>query len=163
MSDEIKQWQEKLHATYSHPKQMLDFITNTLEQFAYRYLETTISTNIKPIHNDSKFIIVESYESNLKEVLKNKNPKILSGIKSLALKFSPKENPTIRNQIKITINKLTVDQGDLHLQSTINWDYPHFQSGQENEISQTIHFTYQELAEFRKKFPLHLETICELF
>jgi hypothetical protein len=56
-----------------------------------------------------------------------------------------------------------VDQGDLHLESSMNWNYPHFQSGPENEIIKTIHFTYQELAELRKKFPLHLETICELF
>jgi hypothetical protein len=54
MSDEIKLWQDKLHATYSHPKQMLDFLTNTLEQFAYRYLETSISNNI----TDLKFFII---------------------------------------------------------------------------------------------------------
>lgn len=165
MSDSKKQildWQEKVKNHYGSEAEMYQYLFQTMDNFYYRYLETSESQNLKTHELENHIWGAKSFESSMVEALKTTNPDAKKGIMELARTIPKAKKPMVRYALFSNVKLLTSDKGQIEITSEINWDFPDFKD-QSKQVQKTILFNYQELAEFRKNLALKLEEACELF
>lgn len=159
---EQKIWQEKMQKNFCDSTSVIDFITFTMDNFYYRYIETARDQNLKTMPLGENIIGASAKEYSFREALKVSDTNAKQGITKLAKTIPMKENPHIIYRLECQLKEVEVNKGSLLLKAIINWDYPHFVD-QKKKVEKEKLFTYQELQELRKNFPLALEEICEIF
>lgn len=165
MSDnkqQIQDWQEKVKNHFGSEKEMFQYLFQTMDNFFYRYLETSESQNLKTGELGNHLWGAVSYESSMVQALKSSIPVAKIGITELAKTVPKAQRPMVRYGLFCNVKTLTSDNGQLEIISEINWDFPEFEDPSK-QARKTIVFKYQELAEFRKNLALKLEEACELF
>jgi hypothetical protein len=163
MNDQIKEWQERVQQSFSGETALLEFVLQTLDNFIYRYLETSLSSNLKAEPLGKQTWGVTSLENSMVNALKISDPKALDGIKQLARSVPKSQNPTVQYHLRIEVRHLTTDQGEIMIESKVNWNFPTHEKDLDKEVVKKNLFKYSELQELRKKFPLAMETSCSLF
>lgn len=157
----IHDWQNKVHATFGEASKLYEYVFSTMENFFYRYLETSETKNLKISELAENTFGAFSFESDMVAALKVQNKEIKYGIMELAKRIPKAEKPMVRYGLFIKINELSSDKGNLVISSEINWDFPEF--GQKNYQQKKVIFDYNDLNQFRKELALKLEEACELF
>ncbi len=160
---QIHNWQEKLRASFSEAGGMLQYLTSTMDNFYYRYIENDDYKELKTQTLAPHIYGAISFESNMVNALKVSNPELKKALIEFA-KATPRNlGPKIRYQINCEIKEMSPEHGHLILKSEVSWDFPEFKENPERRIQKVVNFKYSDLGEFRKKFALKLEEACELF
>lgn len=165
MSDNAKvigDWQDKVRQTFGDETKLYEYLFETLENFFYRYLETTDDKGLKVAALGEKTFGAVSLESSMVEALKIKNPEAKPGIMELAKSVPKAQKPQVQYGLRVKVDELDADRGHLVIMASISWDFPNF-SAREKSVVKKVDFKWQELAQFRKELALKLEEACELF
>lgn len=163
MSDkQIQEWQEKIRSSFGDEARLLEYLFQTMDNFYYRYIETTTDKNLKTIPLAPHIWGAKSVEPSMVDALKLQNPIAKKGIIELAKSVPKAQGPGVQYELLCNVEELTVDKGKLQIVSIINWGWPDF--GDENRaFKKTVKFEYHDLAQFRKELALKLEEACEIF
>jgi hypothetical protein len=163
MSDkQIQDWQEKIRASFGQESKLYEYLFETMNNFYYRYLETTTDKNLKTIELGPKYYGARSREVSMVDALKLTNPVAKKGIIELAKAFPKGQGPAVEYELSVLISNLGQDKGKLTLKSSINWGFPDF-SDQGKMFVKMVVFEYAELSQFRKELAQKLEEVCEAF
>lgn len=165
MSDNTKQiheWQDKIKHTFDNEGKMHDFLVDTMDNFLYRYLDTTEDKNLKTFEIAPYIYGAESFESSMVEALKISDASTKAGIMELAKTVPKAQRPTVKYRLQTQIKELTPDRGHLIITALVNWDFPHFMD-RTKMTKREVEFKYNDLTQFRKELALKLEAACELF
>ena len=163
MSDkQIHDWQEKVRESFGDEAKLYEYLFNTMDNFYYRYLETTTDTNLKTEQSGPHLFGARSSEGSMVDALKITNPVAKKGIIELAKSVPKSQGPSVRYELLTHVKELTTDRGEIHIVSDINWGFPNFES-KDKKCSKTVVFKYTDLAQFRKELALKLEEVCEIF
>lgn len=160
----IEEFQNQQKIRFSNNDEFSRYIVKTLENFSYRYIETQSTKQLFKGESSPLCFEISFVEMQILEALKIENPVAKKGIIELAKSFSKKEGPEVRYFLKVEIKELNLQKhsGVLITQGEVFWDYPNFQdSSKKHLLKDKIEF--EDLASFRKKLPLSLEKICEVF
>ena len=133
-----------------------------MDNFYYRYLETTETKNLTTSELAPHVWGAFSFEGDLMVALKNKQSAAFPGIKEMAKSIPRAQQPKVRFGLWAEVAELTVEHGKLILKSEINWGFPDYTDPAKALQKVTI-FEYDDLARFRKELALKLEDVCELF
>jgi hypothetical protein len=158
----IADWQEKVKKSFGDEARLYDYLFETLENFFYRYLETSESRQLKVQELAPSIYGAQSFEGNLVEALKLKNPQAKPGMIEMAKSIPRSQTPKVRYELSVEVKELTSERGFLSIRAIIDWDFPNY-SDPEKRAEKRIDFRYQELAQFRKELALKLEDVCEFF
>ena len=164
MDEDIKQaWEEKIRATYANSSQLLIFITETMNNFAYRYISNSEYPSPTVNFLNETTLEVCSLENNMGNALKMAHPEIKTGVKQLAKAIPHTQKPTVKYSIVCKLDKLTPDHGKLQVKAIVNWNFPTHDSNPESEVISHKTFVWDDLQVFRKGFPLAIQEVCDLF
>jgi hypothetical protein len=158
----IQEWQNKLKHNFDDQAKLLEYLLNTLDNFLYRYLETTESKNLKSFEIAPYIFGGESFESSMVEALKLAHPVAHAGIMALAKSIPKAQKPMVKYRLQIEVSKLRPENGQVSITAIISWDFPLFMDG-DKSAHKTVHFSYQDVGQFRKELAIKLEECCELF
>lgn len=158
----IADWQEKVKKSFGDEARLYDYLFETLENFFYRYLETSETRQLKVQELAPSIYGARSFESNLVEALKLKNPQAKPGMIEMAKTIPRSQTPKVRYELSIEVKELTAERGVLWIRAVIDWGFPDYASS-ERRAEKKVEFRYQELAQFRKELALKLEDACEFF
>lgn len=129
-----------------------------LENFAFRYLETSKMKGIKCQFEESLFW-VESIEPNILEALKWTNPELKSRLKDLCKKYPGNQSKEI--QISMVLETRNINENKIECSARILWQLP---SGSKNiVIEKSVEFNFNDPVELRNKHPILLEEVCDIF
>jgi hypothetical protein len=161
-SKQIHDWQDKLKHSFDSEEKLLSYLLETMDNFLYRYLETTENKNLKSFQIAPHIFGQESFESSMVEALKITHPEAKAGIMELAKTVPKAQKPMVKYRLQAQVKELTSERGHLVLTASINWDFPLFMD--KTKVSKReIDFKYTDLGQFRKELALKLEAACELF
>jgi hypothetical protein len=158
----IHEWQDKVKHSFDDEGKLHDYLLTTMDNFLYRYLETSETKNLKAQELAPYTYGAESFESNMVEALKVKNADAKMGIMNLARSIPKAQKPTVKYLLQLRIKELGSEKGHLIITTHINWDFPNF-ADKTKSVSKEIQFKYSDLGQFRKELALKLEEACELF
>jgi hypothetical protein len=160
--NQIKEWQEKIRETFGDQSKMYEYLFQTMDNFYYRYLETTTDKNLKTTSLAPHLWGIKTTEPSMVDALKIQNPVAKKGIIELAKSVPKAEGPSVQYELLANVEELESDHGEIQFVAVINWGFPDF-----NDISKqfkkTVIFKYDDLAQFRKELALKLEEACEIF
>lgn len=165
MKDEkqlIQDWQQQVKETYGNQAMLYQYLFETLDNFYYRYLETTTDKNLKTQELSPQKFGAISFESDMQQALKAPHLLAKPGIIELAKSVPRAQKPQVRYALWAEVTELSVEHGKLKLVAEINWGFPDFTS-KEKWLQKKVDFSYQDLGAFRKQLALKLEEACELF
>lgn len=165
MSDTTKQihdWQDKVKHSFDDEGKLHDYLLSTLDNFLYRYMETTETKNLKSFEMAPYIYGAESFESSMVEALKISNSTIKAGIMELAKTVPKAQKPMVKYRLQTYVKELTPEKGHLVITASVNWDFALFMDKSKIVFKEVI-FKYSDLGQFRKELALKLEAACELF
>ena len=157
MSDSTKQiqdWQEKVKSSFGDESKLLHYLFETLDNFYYRYLETSTDKNLKTSQLSHQVWGAMSVERSMVDALKITNPEAKTGLIEMA-KTTAKIDAKVQYTLKVEVQELKPDHGQLYVISEIFWGT--------GRVSKKVVFKYEDLAQFRKELALKLEEACSLF
>lgn len=163
MSDkQIIEWQEKVKASFGDEARMYEYLFQTMDNFYYRYLETSTTKDLKTRQLGPHLWGAKSEEGSMVEALKISTPVAKRGIIELAKAVPRAQGPKVQYELACDVEELKSDHGKLAIISVINWGFPDF-SAEEKQLRKRVPFSYTDLAQFRKNLALKLEEACEIF
>lgn len=159
-SDEkkIEERKNKVLETFGDRNNLFQYLFHTLDNFYYRYIETSLS---KDLHTTELFPNVFgalSFETML-NALKKPSPDSKEGLIALA---KEDRNATVRFGLWVEVSELTQDSGKMKIVSEINWGHPAYEDPGKR-VQKTVMFEYDDFQVFRKQLALKLEEASELF
>ncbi len=153
-SDKILQWKNKVDKEFGDSQKLYEYLFETLENFFYRYLETSISKNLKISKIEETVFGAESFETNMLEALKIKFPESKKILIDLAKKVPKDQGPKAKFCLKVRIRTLGHDYGKIEIYSSVE--------GLE-VFEKIVVFEYNDFQIFRKNLAQKLEEACEIF
>ena len=129
------------------------------ENFAHRYLETTVDSEIKCERLGDKYW-TSSVEPDVFMALKWKHEKLKPVLIDLCKQYPGQASKQI--QLKLELSTEFIETKKIICHSRINWDFPHFQNS-EKEISMSETYEFSDLLELRNHHAAVLERVAELF
>lgn len=159
---QIQEWQDKLRHSFGESSKLQEYLFETLNNFYYRYLETSESRDLKTQELAPYTWGALSFENNMMEVLKTKNPMTKPQLIEFAKTHPKATNPRVRYGLWTEVKELKAEKGELKIVAEVSWDFPEF-SNKANAARKVISFKYDDLAVFRKELAIKLEEACELF
>ncbi len=157
MSEEIKQWQEKLRQSFQGQDALIKFATQTLESVAHRYL------NSPQILSRGNLLFAEAREENMGEALKTSHPEIKQQVKELAKAIPRAEKPAIVSRLIIQLEELSADRGKLQVSAQVSWGHPEHPLDGPRKLEKVLRLSWDDLNVYRKGLPLKLEEAAGLF
>jgi hypothetical protein len=164
MSDkqQISDWQEKVRQTYGDEGRMFEYLFHTMDNFYYRYLETSVSKDLKTSALGPHLWGAHSEEPSMVDALKITNPIAKKGIMELAKSVPKALAPKVTYSLTADVQKLTPENGRIILKSSIHWGHPEFK-GTETMTEKQIVFEYSDLGQFRKELAQKLQEVSGIF
>lgn len=158
----INEQKQKIAAHFADSQALLDYLFETLNNFYYRYLETTLTQNLHTIELSPKVWGAQSIETNSMEILKIKNPAIRPHLINAAKALGAKGGLKVSYTLGFEPKELATEEGHIVIFSKVDWSISPIEMEKGHELKE-IHFHYHSLAEFRKQLALKLEEACEIF
>ncbi|MES2527103.1 MAG: hypothetical protein V4598_08440 [Bdellovibrionota bacterium] len=158
----IQDRKNKVHDTFGDKNYLYQYLFETLDNFYYRYLETSISNDLHTSEILPKTYGALSFESNMVDALKKPNPGAKAGIIDLAKRIPKDQGPTVRYGLWVEVKDLSPEYGKMKIVSEINWGFPDFQD-KSKLIQKIVSFEYNDYQVFRKELAIKLEVAAELF
>jgi hypothetical protein len=163
MSDkQIQDWQEKVRANFGNQSKLYEYLFSTMDNFYYRYLETTTDQHLKTIELNPNCWGARSSEGSMVDALKITNPQAKKGIIEMAKAVPKALGPHVDYELSARVVELRADKGEIHFLSVINWGHPDYQDPA-RKILKSVVFKYDDLTKFRKELALRLEDVCSIF
>lgn len=165
MSDNIKHiqdWQDKVKHTFDDETNLQAYLFHTIDNFLYRYLETSEDQNLKTQQLEDNSYGAISFESNMVLALKVTNPLIKQKLIDFAKSVPKSQGPKIKYSLRVHLKNFKAEDGEILIQTEISWDFPHFHD-QSKSLIKSLSFKYKDLGQFRKELALRLEDACEIF
>lgn len=159
---QIRDWQEHVRESFGDEKKLYEYLFSTMDNFYYRYIETSQSKNLKTSQLRPGTFGALSFETSMVDALKAPNPEARAHIIELAKRIPKAQNPAVRYGLWVDVLELTAERGHLRFSSEINWGFPDYQDSS-MYMQKKVDFQYADLADFRKHLALRLEEVCELF
>ncbi|PIK15250.1 hypothetical protein [Halobacteriovorax sp. JY17] len=142
-------------------------ITFTLENFAYRYLETAHSKNIVSEFNGANQYTVTSFETDPMLALKVSDLNAKKGAISLAKRFSATKGVGLKIRYQLLCDTSGVSgsgPGLMKCRASINWNMDRgFASEAEFESYKEESIEFSDPLVLRNKLSLLLENVCQIF
>ena len=158
----IENRQEQIRDSFGEQGKLYEYLFQTMDNFYYRYIETSLNQNLKTRELGEKIWGAISEENSMVNALKIQNPMAKKGIIDLA-KFTPKEKgPKVRYTLSADVRKLSPETGAIEFNAEINCGFPEFDDSSKLQ-RKTVKFQYGDVAQFRKELALSLEEVCEIF
>lgn len=154
----ILERKKKILETFGDTNNLYAYLFETLDNFYYRYLETSLTKNLHTTELASKTFGAVSFET-MFEALKKPHPEAKAAIIQLA---KDDRNAQVRFGLWVEIKDMSQDYGKMKIISEINWGHPSYQDSSKR-LQKTVGFEYDDLAVFRKQLALRLEEAAELF
>jgi len=158
----INEQQSKIKEIFSDDHKLHEYLFQTMDNFYFRYLETTENQNLKTFQIAPNIYGTESFEISMPQALKVSDPEIKSGITELAKTVPKAERPRVKYRLDTRILEFGSDKGHLKITALVSWDFPYYLN-KEKMKTKEVDFKYTDLNEFRKNLALKLEEACELF
>lgn len=158
---QIQDWQAQVRSTFGNESRLFEYLFETMDNFYYRYLETTLNQDLKTSEIAPGVWGALSFENSMVEALKTKGA-AKPGIMELAKTVPRAKNPMVRYGLWAQVAELSPDHGELTITAEINWGFPEFED-EAKRLQKRVKFHYQELAQFRKELALKLEEAAEIF
>lgn len=133
-------------------------VIHNLENFAYRYMETSTFSNIKCSFDKNKFW-VESIEEDILEALKWKNKEVKSKLISLCKDYPGPESKKINVQLKLLT---LLEENKAKCQAIVNWDFPNYESKEKQILKESYH-NFEDFFELRNNHASWLEELTIIF
>ena len=163
MSDkQIQEWQEKVRNSFGDEAKLYQYLFETMDNFYYRYLETSQNSDMKTREFGPHTWGAESLETNMVTALKITNPEAKKGIIELAKSVPGGKGLAVKYELMGDVKELTIDHGLIRFSSTINWGFPDF-NDPSKKLTKTVTFKYEDLGQFRKELAQKLEDVCSVF
>lgn len=134
-------------------------MSHNLENFAYRYLETDSSKDIKCQYDGTTYW-VESFEEDIYTALKWDNPVLKPKLIEVCKQYPGQKSKEIK--IKLLLGTTFKSDKEITCFAMINWNFPSFEHS-EKEICRIKSFNFDDPIELRNKHALLLEEVCEIF
>lgn len=154
--------QIKISQQYSNNKDLIDYLVETMDNFYYRYLETTLNKNLHTHELASHVLGAQSTETNSMEILKIKNPNVKPHLIEAAKMLGAKGGLTVTYRLSSELKEISPEKGLIIIQSLIDWSANAVGTNKSFEEKKVV-FEYHSLGEFRKNLALKLEEACEIF
>ncbi len=154
----IQERKKKVLETFGDRNNLFSYLFETLDNFYYRYLETSLTKDLHTSELLPNVYGAVSFE-NMLNALKKPHPEAKNGIIALA---KDDRNATVRFGLWVEVSELTQDHGKMKVVSEINWGHPDFQDSSKR-IQKIVKFEYEDFQVFRKQLALKLEEASELF
>jgi hypothetical protein len=154
----IQERKQKVLVTFGDRNNLFIYLFETLDNFYYRYLETSLTKNLHTTEFMPNAFGAVSFETIL-EALKKPHPEAKAGIIALA---KEDRNANIRFGLWVEVKELTQDFGSLKIVAEINWGSPEFQDPSKR-LQKIVNFKYDDFQVFRKQLALKLGEASELF
>lgn len=154
----IQERREQVENSFRSEGQLFSYLSFTLENFFYRYLETSRSKDLKTQELRPGVFGAYSFETML-EALKSPHPDAKKDLIELAKKD---RDALLRLGLWAEVKDLSPERGKLILVSEMNWGHPDF-SDPGKRIEKRVSFSYEDVTEFRKELALKLEDAARLF
>lgn len=164
MSDKqlIHDWQEKVRQSFGDESKLYEYLFETMNNFYYRYLETTINQDLKTTALGPHLWGAKSVETSMVDALKIQNPEAKKGLIEFAKNTPKAMGPEVHYSLLADVKELTPDHGMIRFTSTIDWSFPEF-NDPSKKFQKNVTFKYEDLAQFRKELALKLEEVCSIF
>ncbi len=158
----IQDWQDKVKHSFDDEGKLHDYLLHTIDNFLYRYLETSIDKDLKTQEIAPFIYGAHSFESNMVQALKITNLEARNGIKELAKAIPKSEGPKVKYTLEVQLKEFGPERGHLVITAIVNWDFPHY-TDRSKMMKKDVEFKYKDIGQFRKELALRLESACELF
>jgi hypothetical protein len=163
MSDkQISDWQEKVRNSFGDESKLYEYLFETMDNFYYRFLETTVDSNLRTTSLAPHLWGARSSEPSMVDALKITNSVAKKGIIELAKSVPKSEGPRVQYELLADVEELTPDHGEIQFVGMINWGFPDFEDASK-QFKKTVKFKYDDLAQFRKELAQKLEEVCSIF
>lgn len=151
---QIHDWQEKVRTSFGDASRLYQYLFETMDNFYYRYIETTTDKNLKTSEISPGTWGAMSFEKDMVQALKVRHPQVKAVVMNYAKTVPKSEGPKVRYSLTARTVEFTAERGELLLSAEVR--------GVES-YKKEVNFKYQDLAHFRKELALKLEEVCEIF
>lgn len=158
-----KELDKKIQNIFHDNKAYLEYLLQTKNNFIYRYLETSNSSNIRIESLDSKTLMAESFEKNMGDAFKISHKDIKNGIRDLAKSVPREQNPCIKYTLKTVLENFEIENGNIIIEAVVDWGFPAFLKLHSSSQAKRVQFYYNDANTFRKELALKYEEACEIF
>lgn len=136
-----------------------NYVSETLESFAYRYL----ADPRVPEQVNKNTIRVFAIEKGIKEAIKIKNAELRRGIGELVKRVSKEQGPTILREIKVINERNTNHGGTCRVSARISFGHPDHEFNKGSFVENLSTFEFVDEIHFRNTLAKHLDVVCDLF
>ena len=151
---------EKNRAALKEENGVASLMIFNLENFAYRYLETSSQEGIK-CQFDQNHFWVSSIESDVVAALKWDNPELKKSLIDLCKKYPGAKSKDIA--IKLTLGSKIISDEKVECYSEINWNFPNFEKEEGMYLSKSEHVTFEDIMVLRNTHAAYLEKVASIF
>lgn len=152
----------KISQQYSNNKELIDYLVETMNNFYYRYLETTQDKDLHTQELATQVLGANSTETNSMEILKIKNPNVKPHLIEAAKILGARGGLTVTYGLSSELKEISPEKGLIIIRSRIDWSKNPVELSKNFEEKEVV-FEYHSLGEFRKNLALKLEEACEIF
>lgn len=131
-----------------------------LENFAFRYLETSTHKDIKCQHQEGDFWVC-SIEEDIVQALKWDNKELKSKLIELCKEKPGAQSKEIRIQLKL--GSKIIDSENVECYSEINWNYPSFEKVEGKYLELTEQVSFDDPIVLRNTHAAYLEKVAKIF
>ena len=164
MDEELKrEWEQKIRSSYSDGDALVKFMRETMDNFAYRYISSTLTPTPTTHFTSANKVEVQAREESMVQALKIGNPQAKSGIMELAKTVPKAKHPTVQYGIALELQEFKPDLGKIVVRASVNWDFPEHNPKTDKKVELAKTFKWDDLQVFRKGFPLAVQEVCDLF
>jgi len=138
----------------------------TLDNFAFRYLETSHSKNIQTEFLGEGIYSVHSFELEPMSALKIQDQKAKKGIVTLAKRFSSTKGVGLKVKLELLCDtsKVVNGSGTIQCHAVINWNMDNdFEDDIDFTSKKSVSYDFSDILDLRNKLALLLEDVCTIF
>lgn len=137
-----------------------DLLTYNLENFAFRYLETTTDKNIKCQSNGNDYY-VQSIESDILEALKWENKTLKKRLIQLCKEFPGSKSKDLK--VRLTLGSKIISKDQVQCYSEVNWSQHNFSKDENYYIEKNVMINYEDPLDLRNTHAKYLEEVATIF
>ena len=152
-----------VNQSLSSTDSLLEYGAMILNNFAYRFMQTTLDPEAQASIVSPQRVEVRSREDELMEALKCTHPEVKKGVMEMAKREKKKKGPTVEYVMGLEFHNITPQGGgECLVETSVNWDTPsHKDPSLQVERKKKLKFS--EPIELRNNLARYIEESCDVF
>jgi hypothetical protein len=160
MTKDLDKWKREHSANIEQElgttEGLYSYIQVTVNNFAYRYIETDHSGEVEIQSPQQGFFVCEAEERDMNRARQTENQKVLKGLE--------RKNPkSLRNILMVSVSDFNGKSGNIDMVGVVHWGEPEFAPNSPDQHMKKVQFKFSDVMEFRNDFAKYLEQACEVF